>query len=97
MNNLNDRIENLKNRADCASQDIREAESALKELPDSKYTEFGTIKWDPLKRRIMMGEKPLIEVKLKERLDGHYYLSCLVDRVIMNTEELFDNLQRVEK
>lgn len=96
MNDLNDRIEALKKRCDSASEDIRQAEATLRELPDSKLTECGTIKWCPLKRRILLGDKPLIETKVKERLDGHFYISVLVDRVILNAEELFDELQHVK-
>lgn len=87
MNDLNERIQKLRARADAVSGDVRKAEAMLREIPLSKTCEYGSIKWDAEKKRIMMGEKPLIEQKLEARIDGHWFLECLINRVIFEAED----------
>lgn len=96
MSDLNDRIKKIQERADQASAEIRKAESMLRDLPGAPQTEYLSIKWDREKQRIMMGDKPLIEHKIADRLTGHYYLDCLINAVVMNTEKLFDQFEKAE-
>lgn len=88
--NYKDRRDRIMARADQASNEIREAEKLLQEIPLTKDTVFGSIKWDSANKRIIMNGRPLIENKLEARLDGHYYLSCLVNRVILDVEDSFN-------
>lgn len=92
MESIEDRIKAIHRRADDVSAQILEAEQILKAIPNSSQHSFLSISWNPETKRIMCGNRPLIECKLQVRFDKQMYLNSLIEEVLIAATEASDVL-----
>lgn len=98
-NELQSRIDALHKEADRVSEQIKQAESLLQQIPTTQDVKFAYLKWDHKNKRIISlsfeGERPLIECPLKERICRQLEINSLVDAVLMETESFMEKHRSV--
>lgn len=82
-----ERFKRIAEAADRHSAEIRLAEEFLRENHVFADAWSDKLKWDATKRRIMFGDRPLIEQPIRERLENMKSLTGLCIRAVENTEK----------
>lgn len=95
---LKEKLEQLQKKCDGVSKEILDAERMLRAAPLLQTAEYGNIKWDAERKRIIFTaeDRPLIECKMQQKLDGHYYLACLIEKVLIEANERFEKKDQIQ-
>lgn len=68
------------------SDDVRFTEQYLKSLSFPRSVAAGPIRWDAQTKRLMCGDRALIECKCEPRIAGHKYLPELLSNCAQELE-----------